>query len=87
MTRTVLLSTRSQREFSEIDRRTRERLRVELLSFAATGKGDVKKLRGVRGGIDLYRLRVGDWRVVFERNAREVRVTRIIHRSIGYEWL
>lgn len=38
------------------------RVRRRVNQFAETDVGDVKKLRGAA---DLYRLRVGDWRVVF----------------------
>lgn len=35
----------------------------------------------------VWRLRVGDWRVIFFAEARFVRIARVFHRSEGYEWL
>jgi mRNA interferase RelE/StbE len=57
------------------------------LTLAETGRGDVKKLKGIGKEPDLFRLRVGNYRIVFAMNPREIRVTRIISRSEGYEWL
>lgn len=44
--------------------------------------GDVKKLVGHPSG---WRLRVGDWRVLFERVGSLVVVHRIVHRSEAYD--
>jgi mRNA interferase RelE/StbE len=43
-----------------------------------------KKLKGDK---DQWRIRVGDWRVVYiiDDDARMVRITRIAHRSAVYE--
>lgn len=87
MTRVVLLSSRAQREFDGLDPGAKRRVREALLRLAETGRGDVKKLKGVSGGIDLLRLRVGDVRVTFELTAKAIRVTRVLPRSAGYDWL
>ena len=85
--REVLLSSHAQQEFTNLDTRNRDRIRNALERFASSGRGDLKKLRGVHGGPDLYRLRVGDYRVVFDLSPTELKVTRIIHRGAGYDWL
>ncbi len=87
MKREVLLSSRAEEDFRALDKRTRERVREALLRFAADGRGDIKRLRGVKNGPDLYRLRVGNHRVVFDSSTPEIRVTRIIRRSVDYDWL
>lgn len=87
MTRTVLLSSQAQREFRELDSTTRSRVREGLLRFAETGRGDLKNLKGLANGVDLYWLRIGNIRVVVELTGREIRVTRVIPRSAGYDWL
>jgi mRNA-degrading endonuclease RelE of RelBE toxin-antitoxin system len=38
------------------------RIRQRVAAYAASSQGDVKKLRGSR---DQWRLRVGDWRVIY----------------------
>ena len=87
MNRAVLLSSQAQREFAALDAKTRSRLKKGLLRFAETGRGDLKKFRGVSGGPDLFRLRLGDFRVIIELAPKEVRVTRVIHHGEGYSWL
>ena len=87
MSRTVLLSTPAQHDYEGLPSDVRRRLRSALLTFATTGRGNLKKLKGVGKGTDLYRLRVGDFRVVFAMNLKEIQVTRIIPRSEGYDWL
>lgn len=87
MKREILVSERAQAEFSALDARTRERVRTALNEFVSRGRGDVKKLKGVHGGPDLRRLRTGQYRIVFELTPSQVRVTRIIPRSEGYDWL
>lgn len=87
MKRAVLLSSRAQAEFGSLDRKTQGRIRIALTRFATEGRGDLKKLRGVSGETDLFRLRVGEYRVVFALFPEEIRVTRIVARSAGYDWL
>ena len=87
MIRAVLLSSHAARDLAGIDRRERARVRDGLLRFASSGRGDLKKLKGVSGGPDLFRLRVGEHRVVFELTPTAIRVTRILPRSAGYAWL
>ena len=44
--------------------------------------GDVKKLKGIKNG---YRLRVGDVRVLFEKNGDKVYVIKIDNRGGVYK--
>ena len=50
---------------------------------------DIKKLKGTKGRQEAYRLRIGDYRAIYDVSESEkvVRVTRIIHRSEDYNWL
>jgi mRNA interferase RelE/StbE len=63
--------------FTRIDRK--------ILALAETPRpAGCKKLKGHR---DLWRIRVGEWRVLYivDDTARLVRVTRIAHRREVYE--
>jgi mRNA interferase RelE/StbE len=62
----------------EVSRRVVQK--VELLSNDLAG--DVKRLVNFTPG---YRLRVGDWRVLFQPQGSRVVVYRIVHRSAAYE--
>ena len=44
--------------------------------------GDVKRLVNYKPE---YRLRVGDWRVLFDLAGPVIRVWRVVHRSEAYE--
>lgn len=50
------------REITRRDAALARRIRRRVASYAATAQGDVKKLQGAR---DQWRLRVGDWRVIY----------------------
>ncbi len=54
------------------------------MRFAETGLGDVKRLSGRSGQ---WRLRVGDWRVLFtyeEEDGEAIVVLRALHRREAY---
>jgi len=87
VTRQVLLSGPANRTYSDLPDRVRQRIHSALTQLASSGRGDVKRLRGTRGREDLFRLRVGDYRVIFALASTEIRVIRILHRSEGYDWL
>ncbi|MCA1681552.1 MAG: type II toxin-antitoxin system RelE/ParE family toxin [Actinobacteria bacterium] len=55
----------AHKSLRRVDRRTRDRIRAAIGALPA---GDVKRLRGERR---LWRLRVGDWRVIFARRDSE----------------
>lgn len=63
-----------------------KRIRTKILALAQNARApnnNVKKLAGVEG----YRLRVGDWRVIYtlKQQVLTVIVVRIGHRSEVYE--
>jgi mRNA interferase RelE/StbE len=59
------------------------RIRASMQRFAAERIGDVLKLSGQH---DLYRLRVGDWRVIFtyEDGGLIVLALRVLNRRDAY---
>ena len=73
------------RTLSRMDRAVARRLRSKILALARDPKApnnNVRKLAGVAG----YRLRVGDWRVIYtlRHEVLTVVVVRIGHRSEVY---
>jgi len=48
---------------------------------------DIKKLVGIKGGADLFRLRIGDYRVIYEVSEGKVWVSEIIKRGNPYKFL
>jgi mRNA-degrading endonuclease RelE of RelBE toxin-antitoxin system len=63
--RTVEFLPAALRDFDALDRLVQVRVTAALERLASTGHGDVKKLQGRPND---FRLRVGKWRVFFDRD-------------------
>lgn len=50
-------------------------------------EGRMKRMDASRSGNPVFRLKVGDYRIVFVVTATEIRVVRAFHRSEGYDWM
>ena len=68
------------RQWRKLTATTRAQIDLKLKTFAGTGIGDVKALKGAPG----MRLRSGDWRVLFNVDGDMVSIERISHRSDAY---
>jgi len=81
----IYLERRAVRQLERLDRRMRERILKALRmlrDYGFTSSLDVKKMRGYRGH---YRLRVGDYRILFEvLESRRIIVYSILHRGRAY---
>ena len=66
--RRYVLSNVALEDLERLQASTRRRIFAALDRYVATGSGDVRKLTGRRGE---WRLRVGDYRAIFERDAAE----------------
>jgi len=76
VSRQLQWTNRALRVVSRLDRPTRERLTKGVEAFAATGQGDVKRLKGAKQG--LFRLRIGEWRVFFSNEPGQVLLIRAV---------
>ncbi len=63
MSRQVRWTARARKDLKRLDRKTRDRIIAAVDDFASTGRGDVRRLKVTRE--PTYRLRVGEWRVIF----------------------
>ena len=62
----ILLSTLARKQYSGLGEELRIRIKNALKDIAAGNKSkDVKKLKGLKGREDLYRLRIGDYRIIY----------------------
>lgn len=82
----VAYTAEAIRALSGMDRAIAKRIRAKILVLAQNPKApdnNVKKLTGVEG----YRLRVGDWRVIYtlKQQILTIVVIRAGHRSEVYE--
>jgi mRNA interferase RelE/StbE len=60
---------------------TAARIEAKMERYAMTGEGDVKALKG----LDEYRLRVGDYRIIFTEDLEIVAVVKIGRRDKIYQ--
>ena len=77
----VVFSATAARQWLKLSPQIRDRIAKKLDAFAATGHGDVKKLKGQPGA----RLRAGDWRVIFYEEADTIIVVAVGHRREIYD--
>jgi mRNA interferase RelE/StbE len=69
-------------ELRSIDRESAMRILLALTRYEESGEGDVKALSGEWDGC--FRLRVGDFRVIFEMAPEAIVIIRVRHRSDVY---
>ena len=54
----------------------------QLTQFAETGKGDLRKL--VDDKLGRYRLRIGDWRILFRLEQDAIHIFSVVNRKDAY---
>jgi len=69
-------------ELRSIDRESAMRLLLALTRYGESGEGDIKALSGEWDGF--FRLRVGEFRVIFEITPEAIVIIRLRHRSDVY---
>lgn len=81
MSKNIHWSEEARADVRAIDRGAALQLLKGLARFLETGTGDVKQLRGFEP--PRYRLRLGDWRVVFRKRGGEViEIVRVRNRKV-----
>jgi mRNA-degrading endonuclease RelE of RelBE toxin-antitoxin system len=81
VTRRIRYTNSAVRDLDQLPETDRRVIIRALQMYAAGATSDIKKLQGV---LNLYRLRCGRWRVIFELPEREVLVLRIRDRKDAY---
>lgn len=75
----IELSKSAAKAIGRMDTVTKRRIRLGIENLP---RGDVKKLQGY---LNAYRLRVGDWRILFDMDVDSIRVTNILPRGDAYK--
>jgi mRNA interferase RelE/StbE len=86
-----MLSKTAVSQLSSLDMNLKERIiagvkPIEEDPFQSRSGADIKRLV-LATDPPIYRLRIGDYRVIYSVVQDEVRITEVIHRSKGYKWL
>jgi mRNA interferase RelE/StbE len=77
----IVFTATGGRQWAKLSPDVRRRIDARLTDFAATGRGDVKRLKGRDGA----RLRIGDWRVIFYEDDGAIVVAAVGHRREIYD--
>ena len=82
MSKDVLLSSRAQKEYKKLSPDMKKRVKAAFKKLGAGDKHlDIKKLKGTSGREDLYRLRVGNYRITYKSEKKVIKVARIDPRG------
>jgi len=76
----VVLSKKAEKDIKSLEKFVAIHVVKKIREFADKEKGDIKKIKGK----EYYRLRVGDYRVLFEYVDKKVNILRVKHRSQIY---
>lgn len=92
MNYTVLVHKKTQTYLYKLQTKTRKKIKegikeLEVDPITKRPNADIKKLSGTKGRDDAYRLRIGDYRIIYAIEKRTVYVTLIFHRSKEYQEL
>jgi len=88
----VLVHTKAQEYYCQQDKKLQKRLKEALKELSkdphnSRPKADIKKLAGTKRRQDAYRLRVGNYRIVYSIENKKIYVTIIFHRGKEYQEL
>ena len=64
---------------------TAKLIRSKIEQYAAAPTSLANNIKALKGGEGLFRLRVGDWRVIFTEDGRILEIIRIAPRGGAYE--
>jgi mRNA interferase RelE/StbE len=81
MERQIEIRTKAEKDLRRIPKADGERITRAILALRAGLTGDVKRLTNFTPE---YRLRVGEWRVLFEVESDKIVIYRILHRREAY---
>ena len=86
----VLVSQTAAKELKALEQNLQSRIKEKLMELTEdpsnrSGRLDVKKLSVTKR--NYYRLRVGDYRIIFFTEGVSIKVVKISKRSDVYSWL
>jgi mRNA interferase RelE/StbE len=81
--RTIVFTPEAAREFEALDSTVKERVEAALDQLALAPLSLRNQIKRLKGQIGL-RLRVGDWRIIFQLRSDEILVLMIARRSEAY---
>lgn len=88
----VRLGSVAQADLRALPAPTRQRLKAGIGALredpaGLKGRLDVRRLQTSGLQSSLFRLRIGQWRIVYRFRGNDAEVIRVFHRSDGYAWM
>jgi mRNA interferase RelE/StbE len=86
----VLLSETAIRQFKRLSKDLQKRIKTTLGElkndpYRPRSKANIKKLKGPKR--DYYRIKIGNYRAIYVIEGKQVKVAKILPRSIAYDWI
>ena len=79
MTYEVFLSEKAQRDLDAFPNRIREQILADCTRLGKDPVPDGKRIKKLQGyKVNIYRLRAGDYRVVFTRSCARIDIVRVL---------
>ncbi len=76
----IIYTKKAEKHISKLDRSTKHRIKAGI---EAIPSGDIKRLQGV---VPIaFRLRVGDYRIIFEMTTDKIVIRDVLPRGKAYE--
>ena len=75
--KTVAFTAAAAKDLDALPASARDRITEALCTYALAGRGDVKALKGQPG----YRMRIGDYRVIFDEDQTTILAIQIGRRT------
>lgn len=75
----IIIAKQAKKSIERLDVITKQRIRNSILLLP---DGDIKRLKGYN---ELYRLRVGKWRVLFTMTATQIYIEDVLPRGDAYK--
>lgn len=77
----IEIRKRAEKDLSAIDKSDAQRIADSIFMLENDLTGDIKRLTNFSPE---YRLRVGNWRILFEKSDNKITIYRILHRREAY---
>ncbi|MBA3634599.1 MAG: type II toxin-antitoxin system RelE/ParE family toxin [Acidobacteria bacterium] len=77
----IEIRKRAEKDLSSIRKSDAQRIADSIFALEDGLTGDIKRLTNFSPE---YRLRIGDWRILFEKSENKVIIYRILHRREAY---
>lgn len=85
----IFLHESADKTLNSLDKKIQASIKEHLRKLADNPYSrylDIKKLKGLRNKPDMFRLRVGEYRIIYFIQASDIWITEIMIREKGYDF-